>query len=684
MMQIIILVALGFVLLLVLSGIDRWWREQSYDLQGKTILITGGSRGLGLVMARQLIAAGARLAICARNATELEQAQAELEQTGGTVIALPCDVTDQSEVGRMVEQVQHQLGSIDVLINNAGMDIVGPMDALTMSDYEDTMKLHFWAPLYTTYAVLPYMRQRTRAHQPGRIVNIASIGGKVAAPHMLAYCASKFALVGLSEGLRAELAQESISVTTVCPGTIRTGVLDHVIFKGHHRQEYAWFSLTDSLPLISTSAEEVARQTIAALRRGAAEVITPLPIWIAAKFYALSPALNTALLGWANRLLPQGGIGTDRAFGRESRPDWLPDWLLTLSDRAAQRNNEISSIELKLPAAESFSAATDGAGERSAVPMSVNTPVNIPVNTPVNSGSLEDPQSAFPLIDLTQAPPEVRDYLHDIQTTLGIPWIPANWRAYAMQPRVMQLFWQRLKPATQTEAFLEDAIALTEQVYEEVSYWYQPGYQIEVNTADRQQIQRQLAAFSFGNPQLLIQQVALNRALAGEIVGEATGTDALRRGPNAYHEADIQLLGEPAAREVSPEMQAIYHDIQQTLAVPIVNSDYQALAHWPAFLIAAWEDIKRWRERPEYEQLKQSVRQQAAAAADRLYPAIVVGEQEVQDALAEPLPPGFERSTDVEQIHQTVQMFEDVLIELIVQNALFHLGVVSAQPVSSA
>ncbi|HEY9661495.1 MAG TPA: SDR family oxidoreductase, partial [Allocoleopsis sp.] len=223
MLQTVILFALGLSILFALSWIDRWWREQSYDLNGKTILLTGASRGLGLVMARQLIDAGAKLAICARDSAELERAQTELQQQGGDIIALTCDVTDQHQVEQMVKQVLDQFGTIDVLINNAGTDIVGPLEALSFADYEDTMKLHFWAPLYTTYAVLPGMKQR----RSGRIVNISSVGGKIASPHMVAYCASKFALVGLSEGLRAELAKQGITVTTICPGTIRTGVLDH-------------------------------------------------------------------------------------------------------------------------------------------------------------------------------------------------------------------------------------------------------------------------------------------------------------------------------------------------------------------------------------------------------------------------------------------------------------------------
>src|SRR4028119_780189 len=325
----LILFAVGLGALLVVLWVVRSWRERQYDLTGKTVLLTGGSRGLGLVMARQLVQQGARLAICARDRAELDRARVEVLQGGGEVLTVPCDVTDRSQVDEMVQQVRDRFGSIDILINNAGTDLVAPMDLLTMEDYDDLMKLHFWAPLYTTYAVFPEMRQR----QAGRIVNISSIGGKVVSPHMLAYCASKFALTGLSEGMRAELAKEGIAVTTVCPGFIRTGVPDHAIFKGQHRKEYAWFSISDSLPLISTSAENVARQTIAAFRRGDAELIVPFPAWFSAKFYPLFPGLITNLLSLVNRLLPgSDGTGKERAFGKDSHSFWSPSWLTYLSD----------------------------------------------------------------------------------------------------------------------------------------------------------------------------------------------------------------------------------------------------------------------------------------------------------------------------------------------------------------
>ena len=673
--SLLFLVVGGIAMWLCGLPLDRWWRERSYDLNNKTILMTGGSRGLGLVMARQLIQQGARLAICARDEAELERARHELvDQRDGQVLALPCDVTDQAQVEQLVQQVRDRFGAIDILINNAGTDIVGPMDTLTLQDYDDAMKLHFWAPLYTTYAVLPEMRQQ----REGRIVNVSSIGGKVVSPHMVAYCASKFALTGFSEAMRTELAQEGITVTTVCPGFIRTGVVDHVIVKGQNRKEFAWFSISDSLPLISTSAENVARQTIAALRRGDAEIVISLPAWLTARLYGLFPGLTTNLLSLSNRLLPKtGGIGQERALGRDSHSFWSPSWLTFLSNRAARRNNEIpvaavESDRLNQPTetgSDPLSEPIEISGERSN--QQTVEPQRSPETTLETTTEADQPGIQVESAEVT---PEVQACFENIQDTLGIPWVPASWRAYATYPAVMQLFWQRLKPAMQTEAFLQDAIAITEHIYRNIIDWYQPGYQVNVNEGERHRIQRELNAFIFGNSQLLIQQVALGRALAGEIVGHDGNTDS-RHGPNAYRHSKIQLTNEQAVGEISEEMQQTYQDIKQTLGIAIVNPDYQALARWPTFFLPAWGDIKSWRERPEYQLLIQEVVRRSEEAASRLRPAVLVGDREVRDLLDNP--------DDFDQIQQRVQMFKDVLPELIVQDALFHMALSGAQSVAT-
>lgn len=341
--------AAGLGTILAVRAVAR--QRRAIRLQGKTVLVTGGSRGLGLVLCRQLASEGARLAICAREPDELERASAELAELGVEIMAVPCDVTDQQQVETMVRTVLDRFGQIDVLINNAGTIQVGPFEATTVDDYDHALKTHFWAPLYTTLAVYPRMVNRGM----GRIVNISSIGGKVSTPHLLPYSASKFALTGFSEGLRAELAKDGVYVTTVIPGLMRTGSPRNALFKSQHRAEYAWFSISDSLPVLSMSAESAARRIIDACRHGDAEVILSLPAQLAVRFHGLFPGLTADLLGLVNRVLPGfGGIGTRSAPGRESGSAVSPSWATTLTEEAARRNNEIpagqgttSSLPLK-------------------------------------------------------------------------------------------------------------------------------------------------------------------------------------------------------------------------------------------------------------------------------------------------------------------------------------------------
>jgi NAD(P)-dependent dehydrogenase (short-subunit alcohol dehydrogenase family) len=314
-------------------------RLKEYDLRGKTVLITGGSRGLGLVLAREFAAQGARVALCARDRGELERARADLAARGADAYAFPCDVTERAQVKEMVDVVTRHFGRIDVLVNNAGTIQVGPLEVMTLEDYEQAMAIHFWGPLYTTLAVLPQMRERGE----GRIVNISSIGGKIAIPHLVPYSASKFALAGLSEGLRAELEKDGVVVTTVCPGLMRTGSPRNANFKGQHRAEYAWFSISDALPVTSIQAERAARQIVAATRRGQAELIISTQAVLAVKFRHFFPEATADMLALAARLLPgPGGIGRKRAKGKESESSLAPSVLTTLSDRAAVRNNEMA------------------------------------------------------------------------------------------------------------------------------------------------------------------------------------------------------------------------------------------------------------------------------------------------------------------------------------------------------
>lgn len=307
-------------------------------LTGKVVLITGGSRGLGLAMARQFAAKGARVAICARDAAELDRARDDLAGRGAQVYTVTCDVTVPLQVATMLAAVKARLGPTDILVNNAGIIAVGPLETMTLADFQEAMNVNFWSTVYTTLAVLPEMRSRGA----GRIVNISSIGGKIPVPHLLPYCASKFAVTGFSEGLRAELMKDGIYVTTVCPGLMRTGSPPNADFKGQHRKEYAWFSIGDSIPGLSMSAARAARQVVSACQHGVSEVTLGLPAKLAVRIHGVLPGIDTELQTLASRLLPSaGGIGTAKAKGHESYSAASPSVLTTLTERAKIDLNEI-------------------------------------------------------------------------------------------------------------------------------------------------------------------------------------------------------------------------------------------------------------------------------------------------------------------------------------------------------
>jgi NAD(P)-dependent dehydrogenase (short-subunit alcohol dehydrogenase family) len=317
----------------VLRGRRRW------QLAGCTVLVTGGSRGLGFLIARELLGAGARVAICGRDPDTLERARQQLDAPDARLLAVSCDVSAREDVEDMVARVTAHFGPIDALINNAGTIVVGPVDSLDVEDFRHAMDVNFWGPLYAILGVLPQMRRRGS----GRIVNVTSVGGKLSVPHLLPYSASKFALVGLSEGLRAELAGDGIQVSTICPGLMRTGSARHALFKGRHREEYAWFSLSASLPVVSMSAERAARQIVAALRTGRASRVLSLPAKLGVTAHGLFPGVAADLLGLANRWLPTGDADPARyrIKGEDSTSEISPSWLTALGERAAARNNQL-------------------------------------------------------------------------------------------------------------------------------------------------------------------------------------------------------------------------------------------------------------------------------------------------------------------------------------------------------
>jgi NAD(P)-dependent dehydrogenase (short-subunit alcohol dehydrogenase family) len=318
-----------------------WRRRTDYDFGTRSVVITGGSRGLGLVIARQLADEGARLTLLARDEDELARAAADIRvrQPFAEVLTIVADVRRRYDAERAIAQVIERFGRIDVLINNAGIIQVGPADHMQLSDYDDAMNTHFWGPLFMTVATLPHMRRLGE----GRIVNISSIGGRIGVPHLVPYSASKFALTGLSDGLRYELANENILVTTVCPGLMRTGSPLNASMKGRHPKEYAWFAISDSLPLAAIDVERAARQVIAACRRGDAELVITVQATMAILARTVAPELFAAAMTMINRLLPPptGPEGDIPRLGRESESEWAPSALTEATYKAAEENNEL-------------------------------------------------------------------------------------------------------------------------------------------------------------------------------------------------------------------------------------------------------------------------------------------------------------------------------------------------------
>src|SRR6266480_3694570 len=287
---------LGLVFLFAVWLIVRLLRTQRFSLKNKVVLITGGSRGLGLVLARQICAEGGRVVLLARDLDELARAKDDLAVRGGEAFTIQCDLLESAQIQSAVRQ---------------------PLEHMTREDFERAMKLHFWAPFELIMQIIPEMRRRGG----GRIVNISSIGGKIAVPHMTPYAASKFALVGLSDALRAELARDSIHITTVTPGLMRTGSEGHAKFKGDHAAEYKSFTGASKLPFASISAERAARKILAACRRGQPALIMPLPARALIIANAFFPNLTARIFKIVNKRLPPpvGASGNDARAGSDVR-----------------------------------------------------------------------------------------------------------------------------------------------------------------------------------------------------------------------------------------------------------------------------------------------------------------------------------------------------------------------------
>jgi NAD(P)-dependent dehydrogenase (short-subunit alcohol dehydrogenase family) len=323
----------------VVVAAQAFKQRDPVSFRGKVVLITGGSRGLGLVLARQLADEGARIAIVARTQSDLDKAAADLRGRGADVLAFVGDIRDRRQAQDAVERTINRFGRLDGLINVAGIIQVGPMEHMQLADYEDAMATHFWGPYYTMEAAIPSMRQQGGGH----IVNISSIGGLVAVPHLTPYSASKHALVGLSDGWRAEVAKDGIQITTVCPGLMRTGSHYNAFFKGRQEAELGMFALVGATPISSIGVERAAAQILQAARTGQPHLTISVQARTLSLLNHVFPNLTGQVMALISRVLPgpTSPEGNRKQSGWESRSAVVPSPLTVLADQATVENNEL-------------------------------------------------------------------------------------------------------------------------------------------------------------------------------------------------------------------------------------------------------------------------------------------------------------------------------------------------------
>jgi short-subunit dehydrogenase len=325
-------------------------RNKAQWHHGKVVVITGGSRGLGLALAEEFGHRGARLVLAARNETELSLARQQLLDRGAVssaddVLISAVDLRKPEDAARLIDEATRRFGRVDVLINNAGVITVGPVENQTLEQFHEVMESNFFTGLHCTLAVLPQMLRR----REGAIANVASIGGRIAVPHLLPYSASKFAAVGFSEGLGMELRSKGIRVTTICPGLMRTGSHRNALFTGAAASEYRWFSMAANTPGASTSARNAARKIANGIAAGCAEITITPQAFLAARFGNLSPELKRLAMMGMHMTLPDPIEGQNTPHRGEEVREREPLPASTLGTRAARRYNQEGAFTATQP-----------------------------------------------------------------------------------------------------------------------------------------------------------------------------------------------------------------------------------------------------------------------------------------------------------------------------------------------
>jgi short-subunit dehydrogenase len=254
------------------------------NFKDKIVLITGASSGIGEASAIQFAKKGSDIVLVARSMEKLQQVEKKISNFKTKTLVCQCDVSDKSQVKKMAQEVLEKFGRVDVLVNNAGFAIYGSISDLTTEEIESQMKTNYFGMVYCIKNFLPKMLEQKSGH----IVNVASVAASFGLPGIASYCASKFAMLGFSEGLQHELKETGVGITVVSPIMVRTNFFDHSSF-----EKMPKYSPT------SLSPETVAKTVLKAASSSRLEIIVPsivrIAVWVKHTFpYLINPILSSS------------------------------------------------------------------------------------------------------------------------------------------------------------------------------------------------------------------------------------------------------------------------------------------------------------------------------------------------------------------------------------------------------
>jgi len=280
-------------------------------LSGTTAVITGATSGIGRETALQFARGGVSVVVAGRREQRLQQLVSEIESTGGRALGVVTDVAEQAQVDHLIESAVEGFGRIDTLVNNAGVAFAGRFDQMTLEDFRRVMDVNFWGAVYASKAVVPRMREQRGG---GVIINVSSIFGKRGMPFQTAYCASKFALAGFSEALRAEVMSNGIDVSTIFPGAVETEIFESAA-------NQTGMELPSFVPKFPAKA--LARIIVQTARFPQPEVVMALDAQAINFFNTLAPGLMDLALGWSVPLIEgmrRGAASTKTNSGNLYQP----------------------------------------------------------------------------------------------------------------------------------------------------------------------------------------------------------------------------------------------------------------------------------------------------------------------------------------------------------------------------